>query len=685
MTAASVAARGRGGAPRPLLPAEFMVHSPPVLSRLKRLVLGAPRNLRDPRTFHTISLVALLAWVGLGADGLSSSSYGPDEAFRALGTHHYLAIALALATTVTVLVISVAYSQIIHHFPFGGGGYIVASRLLGPRWGVLSGSALLVDYVLTIATSIASGTDQVFSVLPPEWAGTKVLVEALVIGLLVVMNLRGVKESVTVLAPIFGLFVLTHGVLIFGGIGSHAAQLPAVAHEVRSGFSAGLATLGLAGMFAIFMKAYSMGAGTYTGIEAVSNGLQIMREPKVHTARRTMTYMSISLALTAGGILVCYLLFRVVPAPGKTMNAVLLDNFAAGWRPAGLPLGQWFVVITLVSEAALLFVAAQTGFIDGPRVMGNMAVDSWFPHRFAQLSSRLTMQNGVFLMGLASIAVLVYTRGNVTALLIMYSINVFVTFSLSQLGMLRYWWGKREVGRRRGFLIHGVALLMCLSILTGTIVEKGREGGWVTLTVTGVLVGLCFWIHRHYAAARSNLRRLDDAMANLPTTPHAPPPPLDPAKPLAVMLVVSFGGLGMHQLLDSQRLFPGQFRQFMFVSVGVVDSATMKGVEEVDRIAAETEQALKRYVELTRGLGLSADYRMAVGTEAVSALEELCAEVAREYRRAIFFTSRLVFEEERWYQRFLHNETAYEIQRRLQFRGLNTIIVPVRVFRPRAA
>ncbi len=663
----------------------FVIESPPVLSRLKRLVLGGPRNLRDPRTFHAISLIALLAWVGLGADGLSSSSYGPDEAFRALGQHHYLAIALALATTITVLVISVAYSQIIRHFPFGGGGYIVASRLLGPRWGVLSGSALLVDYVLTIATSIASGTDQVYSVLPPEWAGTKLMVEALVIGILVVMNLRGVKESVTLLAPIFGLFVLTHVILVFGGIGSHAAQLPAVAHEARTGFRAGLASLGLAGMFAVFMKAYSMGAGTYTGIEAVSNGLQIMREPKVQTAQRTMTYMSISLAVTAGGILVCYLLFRVEPVHGKTMNAVLLDNFAGTWRPLGLPLGQWFVVLTLVSEAALLFVAAQTGFIDGPRVMGNMAADSWFPHRFAQLSSRLTMQNGVFLMGLASVAVLVYTRGSVTALLIMYSINVFVTFSLSQLGMLRYWWGKQDVGRKRGFVVHGIALLMCLSILTGTIVEKGREGGWVTLTVTALLVGLCYWIHGHYAEARSSLRRLDDAMANLPTTPHAAPLPLDPAKPLAVMLVGSFGGLGMHQLLDSQRLFPGQFRQFLFVSVGVVDSATMKGVEEVDRVAAETEHGLERYVELTRGLGLSADYRMAVGTEAVSALEELCAEVAREYRRAIFFTSRLVFEEERWYHRFLHNETAYEIQRRLQFRGLNTIIVPVRVFRPQAA
>src|SRR5512138_848592 len=183
-------------------------------ARLRTLVFGAPRDVQDPQTHHAISLVALLAWVGLGADGLSSSAYGPDEAFRALGEHGYLAVALALATAVTVLVISVAYSQIIKRFPFGGGGYVVATELLGPRFGVISGSALLVDYVLTISVSIAGGADQVFSVLPTAWAQWKVAAEALVIGVLVLMNLRGVKESVSMLAPIFGAFLLMHAVLI---------------------------------------------------------------------------------------------------------------------------------------------------------------------------------------------------------------------------------------------------------------------------------------------------------------------------------------------------------------------------------------------------------------------------------------------------------------------------------------
>ncbi|HEX7488550.1 MAG TPA: APC family permease, partial [Anaeromyxobacteraceae bacterium] len=642
--------------------------------------------VQDPNVYHSISLVAFLAWVGLGADGLSSSAYGPDEAFRALGDHHYIAVALALATALTVFIISVAYSQIIKRFPFGGGGYVVATRLLGARWGVVSGSALLVDYILTISVSIASGADQVFSVLPPEWVHAKLLIEALVIGVLVLLNLRGVKESVTVLTPIFLLFLATHVFLLVGGVASHALELPRVAGEVQHGFSSGLASLGLAGMFALFVRAYSMGAGTYTGIEAVSNGLQIMREPKVETARRTMIYMSISLALTAGGILLLYMLFHVAPEGDKTMNAVLLDRFAGAFRPGGLPIGTGYVWLTLGAEAALLFVAAQAGFIDGPRVMANMATDSWLPHRFAQLSDRLTMQDGVLLMGVASIATLYYTKGNITALVTMYSINVFVTFSLSQISMLRYWLGRRkDTGFKRGALIHGVALLLCLAILTGTVYEKFGQGGWITLAVTGVVVGLCFVVRRHYHRVRQNLGRLDEIMNALPAHPVGEHRVLDPKLPTAVLLVGSYSGLGIHQLLTIQRLFPGHYKNFVFLSVGVIDSATMKGVEEVETIREQTEQSLRRYVDLSQRLGLAADYRMAIGTEAVAEAEKLCLQVGKEFPRALFFAGKLVFEQEHWYQRLLHNETAYQLQRRLQFAGLNAMVLPVRVLEPAAA
>jgi amino acid transporter len=652
--------------------------SPP-RSRLRRALFGAPRDVQDPHVHHTISLVALLAWVGLGADGLSSSAYGPDEAFRALGPHGYLAVALALATGATVLVISIAYGQIIKRFPFGGGGYVVASELLGSRVGVVSGAALLVDYVLTISVSVASSGDAIFSFLPRGAVAWKLPLETAAIGVLVLLNLRGVKESVSALAPIFGLFLVTHAVLILGGIGSQLAEVPRVAAEASQGFRTGLAEVGGLGLFAVFLRAYSMGAGTYTGIEAVSNGIQIMREPKVHTARRTMTYMAISLAVTAAGILVCYLLFRATPQEGETMNAVLLQRFAGGWTVGGVRVGTGFVVVTLAAEAALLVVAAQAGFIDGPRVMANMATDSWLPHRFGQLSERLTMQNGVLLMGGASLLTLLWTRGDIVHLVTMYSINVFVTFSLSQVAMLRYWTRNRIAGRARGLAIHAVAFALCAAILAGTIYEKGQQGGWVTLLVTGLVVALCFVIRAHYRGVEENLRRLDAILEALPARPEGPPPALDPRAPTAILLVGGYGGLGVHQLLTVQRTFPGFFRNFVFVSVGVVDSASMKGVEEVERVRRTTEHALEQYVHLARRLRLASAYRTDVGTEAVATAEALCVEIAKEYPRSVVFAGKLVFQRERWFQRILHNETAYQLQRRLQFAGVNAMVLPVRV------
>lgn len=638
--------------------------------------------MESPSTYHSISLIALLAWVGLGADGLSSSAYGPDEAFRALGQHTYLAIALALATTITVVVISIAYSQIIKRFPFGGGGYIVATELLGPRWGVVSGAALLVDYVLTISVSIAGGADQVFSVLPLGAAHWKLILEGAVICILILLNLRGVKESVTVLAPIFGLFLLTHIVLLVGGVGMHVHQIPAVAGEVHRGFQNGLSTLGLVGMFGVFLRAYSMGAGTYTGIEAVSNGLQIMREPKVQTGRRTMTLMAISLAVTASGLLVLYLLFHARPVEGKTMNAVLLGEFAGGWKIGQYHIGYSYVVLTLAAEAALLFVAAQAGFIDGPRVMSSMAMDSWLPHRFAQLSSRLTISNGVLLMGGAALATLLYTRGNLVALVTMYSINVFVTFSLSQLGMFRMWLRQRGEGRRRGLGVHGLALALCVGILTGIIYEKFALGGWVTVAVTGAVVWGCFLIRSHYQYVQHNLERLNSIMEALPSSAVTKPPPIDRKKPTAVLLVGGYGGMGVHALLTIQKLFPGHFRNIIFVSIGVIDAATMKGVQEVDRLREQTKESLRNYVELAHRFGLAAESRLAIGTDVLDEGEKLCSAIAAEFPRALFFLGKLIFEHERFFQRILHNETAYQLQRRLQFAGLNTMVLSVRVLEP---
>lgn len=649
-------------------------------SRLRHALVGPPRDLHDPSLGHKMSLIAFLAWVGLGADGLSSSSYGPEEMYRSLGAHAYLALPLALATAGTVAVISYAYSRIIELFPQGGGGYLVSTRLLGRTAGVVSGSALLVDYVLTITVSIAGGGDAIFSLLPRSFHGWKLPVEFGAILGLTLLNLRGVKESVSALIPVFLAFIATHAILLGGGIILHAADLPAVAEGVSNGFRDGAATLGGFGLILVALRAYALGAGTFTGIEAVSNGLGIMRDPKVETGKRTMRYMATSLAVTAAGLLLCYLLAGVRPVEGKTLNTVLAESLAGGVRPWGLPVGFLFVWTTIASEAVLLLVAAQAGFIDGPRVMSSMAADSWLPRRFATLSDRLVMQNGILLMGAAAAALLAYTHGEIRLLVVLYAINVFLTFSLSELGMVRHFIGSREAPRRgRNLAVHGTGLTLCASILCVMVFEKLTEGGWVTALITGGLVALCFAIRRHYAAVAARVRDVDRTfagLADLPASSRAAPV-FDPEAPTAAILVGGHSRLGVHCLLNVFRLFPGAFRNVAFLSVGVVDPSFFQDERAVESIELRTRAALEEYEKVAGRMGLATRSFSKVGTDIVDEASDLCLEAAQALPRAVFFAGEIVFEESHWWHRVLHNETAYAIQRRIRLAGLPLTIIPI--------
>jgi len=648
---------------------------PSVAQRIKHIVVGKPRDLADRSIFHHLSLVPFLAWVGMGADGLSSSAYGPEEAFRTLGQHTFLAVGLAGAMVVTVFVIAIAYSRVIEQFPHGGGGYVVATKVLGPRAGVVSGSALLVDYILTITVSVAAAGDAIFS-LAPHFANWKLAFEVLALLFLITLNLRGVRESILVLLPIFLMFVITHLVVIGASIFIHAGDLPRVGNKLSTGFHAGRQALGWGGMMLLFLHAYSMGGGTYTGIEAVSNGLPILRDPKVENGKRTMFYMAISLAFTASGLLLCYLLLEVKPHPDKTMNAVLIERFFKD-----MPFEQLWIVLTLLAEGALLFVAAQTGFIDGPRVLANMAVDSWIPRRFAALSERLTTQNGVLVMGATSLAALVYTGGSTYHLVIMYSINVFLTFSMTESSMCKMFFRQRRETSdwKRKIWIHVVGLTMCATILCITVFEKFGQGGWVTLLVTGTLVVFCSVIHHHYSNVATYLKELDLVLDKMPETDAEVPPDVDPTKPTAAVLVASYGGLGIHTVLNIFRAFPGHFKNLVFIGVGVTDSGQFKGEQEMKALKTSTRDNLEKYVELSRRLGIPATYRWAIATDAVAEAERLCLEIRNEFHKTVFFAGQVIFQLDKWYHHLLHNHTAFAIQKRLQLDGITMVILPVRV------
>jgi amino acid transporter len=655
-------------------------------NKTKLLLLGKARNLEDPRIFHQISLVAFFAWVGLGADGLSSCCYGPEEAYLALQGHIYLGIFVALATALTIFVITASYSQIVELFPAGGGGYNVATKLLSPNLGMIAGCALLIDYVLTITISVASGTDAIFSFLPAEWLRFRLPFAILGVLLLIILNLRGIKESVLPLVPVFLTFLITHVIAIVAAIFIHSSDLPTIVSSTSSDVSRTYSEIGMFGMLFLILRAYSMGAGTFTGIEAVSNGMQILREPRVITAKKTMRYMAISLAFTAFGLMLGYLLFRVQHVPGKTLNAVLLENITAGWSPAQ---GTIFVFVTLISEAVLLFVAAQTGFLGGPRVLSSMALDQWFPFQLAILSERLVIKYGIMIMGLSSIAFMLLTKGSVKFLVILYSINVFITFCLAQAGMVRHWWKIRTGSVRRGWkrpiTINGVGLLMTSFILVSVTIIKFNEGGWITLLVTGSLMGLAIVIKRYYKRTQKQLTSLNKLVETVESSLRQPPPHPKPAPVFnekgktAVILVSGFKGTGLHTLYNVRRLFGEGFTNFVFIEIGIVDAGHFKGPDAVVDLEEHVKSDLALYESFMKREGYPVKTFSAIGTDVADEICEAARGVYRKYPQSVFFAGQLVFKDETLLDRILANKVVFVVQRRLHREGIPFIIMPLKV------
>jgi hypothetical protein len=349
-------------------------------------------------------------------------------------------------------------------------------------------------------------------------------------------------------------------------------------------------------------------------------------------------------------------------------------------------LGKVFIVSALVSSGLLLVIAAETGFLDGPRVMANMAVDRWMPTRFATLSDRLVTQNGVLLMGVATIIVLLSCRAAVDTLIVLYSINVFITFSLSQSGMVRHWWQERanEPHWKRKLLVNGVGLLMTGGILISLIIFKFFAGGWVTLVVTGVMVALAFWVKNHYRRTQKKLERLNELVPAVladeaVTAVETSPVPRDEDARTAVLLVNGFNGLGLHTLLAVAQMFPKVHQNFVFVQVGVLDAGNFKGAAEVENLREHTRQELERYVQYARKRGCHAEAHLALGTDIVDEASKLCGQVAGKFPKAQFFAGQLLFEDESIATRWLHNHTVFELQRRLYRGGRAMFILPIQV------
>ena len=646
----------------------------PLFKRLKEVLFGSPLNPFNPYILRHVSLIAFLAWVGLGADGLSSACYGPEEAYIALGDHPHFALYIAIATAITVFIISLGYNQVIELFPSGGGGYKVASQLLGAYVGLVSGAALIVDYILTIAVSTASAMDAFFSMLPYQWLPYKIFSEVGLILILLLLNMRGTKESIKTLLPIFLGFFILHIYLIVYGIIIHRQGLVLIIPHTIDETRNTIAALGLLPVLGLIFHAYSLGGGTYTGIEAVSNNVNKLREPRVSTGKWTMFYMAISLSLTAGGIILLYLLWAPQPQQGLTLNAIVFHSILGDSH-----LGNITLQITLLFESGLLIAAANTGFLAGPSVLANMAIDGWMPNRFRHLSTRLVIQNGLFLFGLFAIFILLWCEGKVSLLVVLYSINVFITFSLSLCGMCVYWAKHRQTKNWMWRLLFSFfAFLITSSILCITLTSKFESGGWLTVVVTCTVILICLLIKRHYNQFNKKLSRLDVQLKQSITYPLNPPT-IDTQQPTAVIFVGKSTGVAMHTFLTVIRMFPRHFKNFIFLSVGIVDVESFAGQNSLDSLRSEVNKTLKYFVDYCHQYGIPAEAYAEFGTDTVEELVDLSIKIGKKYSNCIFFSSKIIFDHDNVLTRILHNETPLTLQSKLHAQGKELVILPMKL------
>ncbi len=648
---------------------------------LKIFLIGKNLDPFKPGLFKHVALISIFAWIGLGADGLSSSCYGPEQAFLALGPHTALSLYIAIGIVIAIFIIALGYNQVLELFPTGGGGYRVASELLGPQLGVISGSALIVDYVLTIAISLASGADAIYSFLPLSWQASKLSIEIFMAFILIILNLRGMKESIQILLPIFMGFVITHFILISYGIGAHESNLGAVFHQAAQSTHTLSSNMGLLFLLAFVLHAYSLGSGTYTGLEAVSNNINKLAEPRVKTGKMTMLYIAISLSIVAAGITLLYLLWNAVPTPGETLNAVVFSKILGGspWGHAGL-------VITLLFEGGILLVAANTGFLAGPAVLANMAQDNWLPRKFRLLSSRLVTSNGVWVFGVCAILVLLLSKGMVDWLVVLYSINVFITFTLTLLGLTIHWmkyrsgphgskhWVSRLITALIGFILTGGILII-------TITSKFTSGGWVSLVITLMVIIFCYAVKHHYNRVGTVLKLLQKELApplkntNIILTP----PHLDPQNPTALILLDFNKAVGMHTLFWIMRHFGKYFKNYVFISVGQVNIENFQGEKSLNRMTEQVEQNLNYFVTYCHQHGLPAMSYSAYGPDVMEKLAELSIQVRHDFPSHIFFAGQLSFEKDTWFKRLLHNGMAYNFQRKLHSEGEQILLLPMRL------
>ncbi len=478
----------------------------------RRVLLGAPLDASAIAVERMRKLVALPV---LSADALSSVAYGPEAMLAVLvlagtaGLAYSLPIGAAIAFL--MLAVGVSYRQTIRAYPHGGGSYIVAGDNLGRVPGLMAAAGLLIDYVMTVAVSIASGVAAIVSAVP-SLAPQTVVIGLGVIAMLLAGNLRGVRQAGALFAAPTYAFIAAVAALVVGGLVRGAE------HHFHTASTPHLAVIQGIGLVLI-LRAFASGSTAMTGIEAVSNAVPAFRPVEWRNARLTLSWMIGLLITMFAGVLVVARLDGAVPRARETVLSQLAhDTFGSG-------LAYFFIQ---GATAAVLLLAANTSYNDFPRVLFLMARDFQAPRSFLRIGDRLTFSNGVIVLSALAAAIYAGFRGNTESLIPLYAVGVFLAFTMSQTGMVVHWRRHREKSHWRRSLVFnaiGAALSAIVFITAG--VAKFTSGAWVAVVFIGVIIVVALRIRRHYDLAHQQLA-LHPGSIDVPAWSCAPAPPRRP-------------------------------------------------------------------------------------------------------------------------------------------------------------
>jgi amino acid transporter len=608
-----------------------------VMRGLRTFLIGRPISSEHEEHERLTKVKALAVF---SSDNISSSAYGPEEIMRVLavaGTGALLlTVQLAALIIVMLAIVTISYRQTIKAYPMGASSYIVASDNLGDRAGILAASALLIGYVVTVAVSVSAGVAAMTSIIPDLYEA-RVWISVTMVALLMLGNLRGIRESGSIfMAPTYLYIVVMLGVIGWGlgrSFGGDLPQFQPPAEWVNQ-LETGGQVLGLF----LILRAFSQGAVALTGVEAISDGVPAFKRPEWRNARTTLTWAAAIFGVLFLGIAYLATTTGIVPDPEEQQTVLsLLVRHVAGSGP--------ILILAQVATALLLVLAANTSFADFPRLSSFLARDGFLPRQFAFRGERLAFTTGILALAGMAILLLVMFNASVSGLIPLYTLGVFIAFTLSQTGMLVRWYRRREPGWLRGMLINGLGALTTGVVMLVVGTSNFFQGSWLVIVLVPFMMAVLWGIRHHYRTLEGRL-----ALDRIPEGKEVAP------EPIVIVPVAR---------LDRTA------RQAIAFANSISQHATAVHITNNPESATELRERWPDWAGKTELVVVESPYRALVGP----LLRYLDALQAQDPGRPVVVVLSEVVPRH-WWENFLHNQTALRLKLRL-FSRPNTIVADV--------